>query len=37
MDSFRSRQGPEAGSRHHCNETSGSIKGREFLHQLRDF
>jgi hypothetical protein len=31
LDSSSSRQGPMAGSFKHSNETSGSIKGGEFL------
>jgi hypothetical protein len=33
----RLRMRPVAGSREHGNETSGSIKGGEFLNHVRDY
>jgi hypothetical protein len=36
LDSSGSGQGLVAGSCEHGNEPSGSIKGGEFLHYLRD-
>jgi hypothetical protein len=37
LPSSGSRWGPEAGSRECGNETSDSIKGREFLDKLTDY